>query len=162
MIKIEYCRTLHRGSKEPSRPGPLSSLRAVENSRAPGFRATTDHSISSLAAAFLPGSGKYVECDVTLSKQTTATFLPGGTTASQRLTLRDEFLCPRPFLTGSAPQTELTVTHSKQTLEKILTGARIAIKLARRGGEFANPGFSAPQNLLLHRRPIQIFLRPTI
>ena len=32
-------------------------------------------------AAFLPGSAQYVECDVTPTKQTTATFLPGATTA---------------------------------------------------------------------------------
>ena len=31
-------------------------------------------------AAFLPGSAQYVECDVTPTKQTTATFLPGATT----------------------------------------------------------------------------------
>jgi hypothetical protein len=65
-------------------------------------------------------------------------------------------VCPRPFLTGSASQTESPVTHSKQTTVPFLTGARTHIK------EFANPHFSAPENLLLHRRPIQIFLRPTI
>ena len=48
-------------------------------------RARTKPSISCSAAAFLPGSAKYVECDVTLSKQTTAPFLPGATTAPREL-----------------------------------------------------------------------------
>ena len=162
VIKIEYCRALQRGSKEPIRPGSFSCLLSActpwraDKSPISDFPATKIPSVSSSAAAFLPGSGKYVECDVTHSKQTTATFLPGATTASRRSAFRDGFICPRPFLTGSAPQTELTVTHSKQTLGKILTGARMHIK------EFANPHFSAPKNLLLHRRPIEIFLRPTI
>jgi hypothetical protein len=62
----------------------------------------------------------------------------------------------RPFLTGSASQTESFVTRSKQSTAPFLTGARTAIK------ESANPHFLAPQDLMLHRRPIQIFLRPTI
>jgi hypothetical protein len=33
--------------------------------------------------AFLPGTAQYVESDVTYSKQTTGTFLPGATTAAQ-------------------------------------------------------------------------------
>src|SRR6202040_2274722 len=37
------------------------------------------------AAEILPGSAKYVECDETYSKQTTATFLPGATTAPREL-----------------------------------------------------------------------------
>jgi hypothetical protein len=39
-------------------------------------------------APFLPGSVQYVECDVTRSKQTTATFLPGSRIAQQRLAPR--------------------------------------------------------------------------
>jgi hypothetical protein len=35
-------------------------------------------------SAFLPGSAKNIECDVTYSKQTTAPFLPGATTTHSR------------------------------------------------------------------------------
>ena len=162
MIKIQYCRALHRGSKEPIRPASLSSLPPArspwraDESPISAFPAAKISSVSTFAAAFLPGTAQQVENDVTHSKQTTATFLPGATTASRRLAFRGGFVSPCPFLTGSAPQTESSVTHSKQTLEKILTGARMHIK------EFVNLHFLPPQNLLLHRRPIQIFLRPTI
>ena len=106
-------------------------------------------------APFLPGTAQYVENDVTYSKQTTATFLTGATTACQpnqrssriahstalaspsitaepsaaaRPSLVTRHLSPTaPFLTGSASQTELPVTHSKQTTAPILTGARTAI-----------------------------------
>jgi hypothetical protein len=151
VIKIEYCRALHRGSKEPSRPGSLSCLTALENAPISRFLAAKTSSISNFAAAFLTGSAKYVECDVTHSKQMTATFLPGATTAHMRTAneraaafltgLPTVFLeslpgassakdsvRKSPFLTGSAPQTEFDVTHSKQTPEKILTGARTHIK----------------------------------
>ena len=164
MIKIEYCRTLHRSSKEPHRSSSLSFLPATEKAPICGSPATKIPSVSTFSAAFLTETTSHSEIAVNHSKQTGGTFLtetriarssafptsvPGaffGTNSSR----------PRPFLTGSAPQTELTVTHSQQTLEKILTGARMHIN------EFANPHFSAPENLLLHRRPIQIFLRPTI
>ena len=258
MIKIEYCRALHRGSKEPNRPVSVSCLPCADRPPISAFPATENPSISIFDAAFLPGTAQRVENDVTHSKQKTATFLPGTRIAPRGLrqgtascpdlrrvcpelrsgaapecgvvkrsrqgtafypelrraavpslicpdeensfraasparasacalypgaaNLNSEpfptrlpgpffatnSVCSRPFLTGSAPQTELTVTHSKQTLEKFLTGARMHIKLARRsapsrgGGKFANSHFSAPENLLLHRRPIQIFLRPTI
>jgi hypothetical protein len=39
-------------------------------------------------APFLPGSAQYVECDVTHSKHTTATFLPGSRIARLRLAAR--------------------------------------------------------------------------
>jgi hypothetical protein len=39
-------------------------------------------------APFLPGSVQYVECDVTRSKQTTATFLPGSRIARKRFAER--------------------------------------------------------------------------
>ena len=42
--------------------------------------------------AFLPGSGQRVECDVTHSKQTTAPFLPGATTAYLRSRNYSHFL----------------------------------------------------------------------
>jgi hypothetical protein len=144
VIKKEYCRALHRGSKEPSRPGSLSCLTALENAPISRFLATKTSSISNFAAAFLPGSAKNVECDVTHSKQMTATFLPGATTThiraaneraaafligpGVRLGRTKDSVRKSPFLTGSAPQTEFALTHSKQTLEKILTGARIHIK----------------------------------
>jgi hypothetical protein len=95
VIKIEYRRTLHQGSagilRQPSFPS---------------VPATKILSASSLPAAFLPGSGKYVECDVTPSKQTTATFLPGATTALRRLR-QDTASCPElrrvyPELRGAA------------------------------------------------------------
>jgi hypothetical protein len=71
VIKIEYCLTLQRGSKEPSRPGCLSYLPAAKMPP-----------VSSIAPAFLPGSAQYVECDVTHSKQTPSPFLPGSRIAS--------------------------------------------------------------------------------
>ena len=220
VIKIEYCRALHRGSNEPIRPDSFSCPPSactpwrVDESPISGVAAAEIPSVSSIAPAFLPGSAKYVECDVTHSKQTTAPFLPGATTAPRGLcqgtpSAVPSLVCPdkersiqlnysfraassarasscelssgvtnlnfgrfptdfpgaffatnsvrpRPFLTGSAPQTESSVTHSKQTSAPFLTGARTHIR------EFVNSHFSAPQNLLLHRRPIQIFLRPTI
>jgi hypothetical protein len=224
VIKIEYCRALHRGSKELNRPGSLPCLPPActpwraDNPPISGFPATKEPSVSNFSAAFLPGTGQQVECDVTHSKQTTATFLPGtriaprglrqGTAfyAELRSTAVPSLVCPdekrgiqlnysfragspagafactletpvcpgafptglsgaffakdsvslSPFLTGSAPQTELAVTHSKQTTGQFLIGAGMHIK------EFANLHFSVPENLLLHPRPIQIFLRPTI
>jgi hypothetical protein len=39
----------------------------------------------------LPGSAQYIECDVTYSKQTTAKFLPGATTAYRVRTNFDQF-----------------------------------------------------------------------
>jgi hypothetical protein len=59
-------------------------------------------------------------------------------------------------LTGFASQTESSVTHSKQTAETFLTGSRIA-RLA-----ILNARFLTSENLMSRRRPIQIFLRPTI
>jgi hypothetical protein len=244
VIKIEYCRTLHRGSKEPSRPGPASCLPVAEHAPISRFPAAEMPSASSIApaflpglprarfakgsvcpSAFLPGSAQYVECDVTLSKQTTAPFLPGSRIASHgsrqgtafypelrraavpSLVCHDEeksfrpgrhgfrvnpdgihpeqicegrnFTCalacpgefpaglPRAlfakgsfrstrFLTETASHSETAVTHSKQTIATFLTGARTA-QLA-----ISDTCVSTPQNLMLLRRPIQIFLRPTI
>jgi hypothetical protein len=229
VIKIEYCRALHRGSKEPSRPGSLSCPPALEKAPISRLPATKKPSILTFAAAFLTETASHSEIAVTDSKQTGETFLTetriapvglrqgtafyaelrsaaapesrvvnrlrqGTPSAVPSLVCPDEeksfragspalaFACtvetpfcpsafltglPRaffaknsvslsPFLTGSASQTESSVTHSKQTTETSLTGARMHIK------ESANPHFSAPKNLLLHRRPIQIFLRPTI
>jgi hypothetical protein len=234
VIKIEYCRTLHRGSKEPSRPSSLSGLPATEKAPTSRFPATKSPSISCYAPAFLPGSGKYVECGVTRSKQTTATFLPGSRFAhchartslanalSNRelhlleltLTHRKQTIAPRPnrelstnprfrnsvlrsvftshslavtleaslaahpyfaFLTETASHSETGVTHSKQTIAPFLTGARIAhlrpLALRHCEGErfsgiahvgISNPCVSTSPNFMLHARPIQIFLRPTI
>jgi hypothetical protein len=221
VIKIEYCRALHRGSNEPNRPGSLSRLPALEKAAISCFPPRKKPSISTFAAAFLTETASHSEIVVTDSKQTSATFLTEtriaplglrqGTAfypklrraAVPSLVCSDEkrgiqlnysfraassvrssgcalgsgatnvnfgpfptglpgaFFAKNsvslsPFLTGSASQTELPVTHSKQTIATFLTGARMHIK------EFANPHFSAPKNLLLHRRPIQIFLRPTI
>ncbi len=71
------------------------------------------------------------------------------------------------FLTGSDPRTKSSVTDSKQTTATFLTGSRIARLLAlsrccERVDSVSNPHFSAPENLMSHPRPIQIFLRPTI
>jgi hypothetical protein len=251
VIKIEYCRALHRGSKEPSRLDSLSCLPALEKAPISRFPATKKPSISTFAAAFLTETASHSEIAVTHSKQTGETFLTETRIAhsaslypeplrrgmfsrdahfGSRTVHRDaplglrqgtvfypelrraavpSLVClhekrgiqlnysfraassarasgcavssgptnvnlgpfptgfpggffatypvrSRPFLTGSAPQTELAVTHSKQTTGQFLTGARTHIK------EFANPHSSDPENLLLHRRPIQIFLRPTI
>jgi hypothetical protein len=84
VIKIEYRRVLHQD--------PVGILR---KRTIPSFPATKESSISCFAAAFLPGSAQYVECDVTHSKQSTATFLPGATTA------------PRGFRQGTAFYPEL-------------------------------------------------------
>jgi hypothetical protein len=220
VIKIEYCRALHRGSKKPSRPGSLSCLPTTENAPISRFPATTMSSISCYAPAFLPGSAQYIECDVTHSKQTTARFLPGSRIASHgsrqgtafypelrravvpSLVCHDEeksfragslardFTCalacpgefpaglPRaffvngsvcsiPFLTETASHSEMAVTHSKERIATFLTGARIAHLRPGRFSGIAQLAISIPcvstsQNLMLHRRPIQIFLRPTI
>jgi hypothetical protein len=77
-------------------------------------------------------------------------------TGSRKATFAMGLVLPSPFLTGSASQTESSVTHSKQTTATFLTGSRIA-QLA-----FSNLRVLAFQNLMSHRRPIQIFLRPTI
>jgi hypothetical protein len=232
VTKIEYCRTLHRGSKEPSRPGSLSRLPATDHAPSSRFPATKKPSVSSFASAFLPGlpraffakgsvcqgaflpgSGLRVESDVTRSKPTAATFLPGSRIAcchartslanalSNRelhlleptLTHRKQTIAPRPnrelstnpyfrnsvlrsvrtslsftltkegplapshcsVLTGSGLRTELSVTRSKQTTATFLTGSRIA-RLA-----ILHARFLTFENLTSHRRPIQIFLRPT-
>ena len=221
MIKIEYCRVLHRVSKEPSRPSSLSCLPAKDEALSSRFPVKRKTSISTFPAAFLTETALHSEIAVTHSKQTGGTFLTetriaplglrqgaafypeprraavplpvcpdekrsiqlnyssraassarasgcalstGATngnfgpllTGLPRAFFATDSVCPRPFLTGSASQTESPVTHSKQTTAPFLTGARTHIK------EFANPHFFAPENLLLHRRPIQIFLRPTI
>jgi hypothetical protein len=201
VIKIEYRRPLHLGSKEPSYPGSLSCLPATDKAPRSRFPATKKPSVSYYAPAFLPGSGKYVECDVTHSKQTPATFLPGSRIASHgsrqgtasavpSLVCHDEeksfragslardFTCalacpgefpaglPRalfvkgsvcsiPFLTETASHSELSVTQSKQKAATFLTGSRIA-QLA-----ILHARFLTFENLTSHRRPIQIFLRPT-
>jgi len=67
VIKIEQPRTRHQGSGQVCRP-PLAS----------SFPAANKASISSFPAAFLPGSGQYVEIAVARSKQMAATFLPGA------------------------------------------------------------------------------------
>jgi hypothetical protein len=163
VIKIECCRALHRGSKEPSRPGSLSCLPAMEKAPTPRFPATKSPSISCYAPAFLPGSGKYVECDVTHSKQTTATFLPGSRFAhfASRTVQRDAYSRPRTSLANALSNREHqllepTLTHRKQTI------APRSNRELSTNPCFRNSHFLTPQNLLLHPRPIQIFLRPTI
>jgi hypothetical protein len=140
VVKIKYRRVLHQdlvpapcppllsGTSATTKP-PISSFPAALLSGLRRALFCTRHSplTTRHCSTFLPGSGKYVECDVTYSKQTTATFLPGATTTYQRSTFRDGFLWSRGFLTGSDSQTEFDVTCSKQTLEKILTGARTHI-----------------------------------
>jgi hypothetical protein len=91
--------------------------------------------------AFLPGSAQQVECAVTHSKQSTATFLPGSrialwrtiisTPTTQKLAqvkLRNRYDIHRSntFLPGSAQQVEFAVTRSKQSTATFLPGSRIA------------------------------------
>src|ERR1700735_2336175 len=128
VIKIEYRRAHHQD--------PVGILRQHAT---PSLPATKKLSISSFPAVFLPGSDLRVECDVTCSKQKTATFLPGATTArkpaSRERLLRShqgafggDFVCSEEFLTGSDPHSKVTVTNSKQTTGEFLTGARTAFK----------------------------------
>jgi Xaa-Pro aminopeptidase len=144
VIKIEYRRALHQDAI----PAPCPPVVPVnpygihpECIREGSFSATRKRSISTRLTAFLPGlprafsakgsvcsntflpgSGQYVECGVTRSKQTAAPFLPGSRIARHRaLGARKSA-----FLTGSGSQTELPVTHSKQTTAAFLTGSRIA------------------------------------
>jgi hypothetical protein len=74
VIKMEYRRALHQNAIPTSRQPVI-----------PSFPAQKKPSISSFPTAFLPGSAQYVESDVTHSKQTTATFLPGSRIASHGL-----------------------------------------------------------------------------
>jgi hypothetical protein len=91
--------------------------------------------------AFLPGSAQQVECAVTHSKQSTATFLPGSRIASKHRTFstpapqklawvkpRNRYLTQgfNTFLTETALHSKTAVTHSKQSTGTFLTGARIA------------------------------------
>src|ERR1700689_4820786 len=80
VIKIEYRRALQQGLAPP----PCQAL--IINSRA-----GAEPSISSLSAAFLPGSARYVEIAVTHSKQTIATFLPGSRIACSRFDCCPDF-----------------------------------------------------------------------
>ena len=102
--------------------------------------------------AFLPGSGLQVECDVTYSKQTTAPLLPGSriarcharTSIANTLSNREHQLL------------EPCLTHRKQTI------APRSNRELSTNPCFRNSHFLTPQDLLPQRRPIQIFLRPTI
>ena len=158
VIKMEYCRALHRGSKESSRAGSLPSFpSACTPSRADKalisrLPATKKPSVSSFAAAFLSGTAQYIENDVTHSKQTTATFLPGARTA---------YCHTRNSIANALSNRELELleprlTHRKQTARPC-PNRELSTNPC-----FRDSRFLAPQNLLLHRRPIQIFLRPTI
>ena len=177
VIKIEYCRTLHRGSEEPSGPGSLSCLPATctpwraEKAPTSGFPGTKKPSVSSFASAFLPGlpraffakgsvcqgaflpgSGLRVESDVTRSKQTTATFLPGSRIAR----------CHAPTSFANAlSNRELSLLEPTLTLRKQTIAPRSNRELSTNPC-FRNSHFLTPQDLLPQRRPIQIFLRPTI
>jgi hypothetical protein len=123
VIKIEYRRTLHRGSKEPSRPGSLSRLPDAEHAPTSRFPATKSPSISCYTPAFLPGSAQYVECGVTHSKQTTATFLPGSRFAhfASRMVQREARSHAPTSLANALSNRELhllerTLTYRKQTI----------------------------------------------
>ena len=90
VFKIEYRRALQQDATPALWPSQLSNLPPADPAIPDGTRpdctrewscrASAKPSISSFAAAFLPGSGKYVENDVTLSKQTQEKILPGATT----------------------------------------------------------------------------------
>jgi hypothetical protein len=87
----------------PSAPAPLPILNDFEQDPA---------SIRCRFLAFLPGSGLKVEYDVTYSKQTTAPFLPGATTARSHA---------RSSITNALSNRELELlerrlTHRKQTI----------------------------------------------
>src|ERR1700734_2567324 len=74
VIKIEYCRAFHRGSKEPSRHSLFLSAATISHSIS-GFSTQSQHSILSFSDAFLTETDVQTEIAVTLSKQTIATFL---------------------------------------------------------------------------------------
>ncbi len=156
VIKIEYRRTLHRGSREPNRSGSMCHLPASEQAPTFGFPATKSPSISCCAPAFLAGSAKYVESDVTHSKHTPATFLPKARIARQpiqsssKITHLIPLACPdrgrvSHFLTGSSSQTEIAVTHSKQMTGAFLTGARIARQPRRTSSKMMASKMTAPR-----------------
>jgi hypothetical protein len=169
VIKIEYCRALHRGLKEPSRPGSLSRLSATctpwraEKAPISRFPATKKPSVSTFASAFLPGSAQYVESDVTHSKQTTATFLPGSRFAhlASRTVQRDAHSRPRTSLANALSNREHqllepTLTHRKQTIAPRSNRELSTNRCLR------NSRFLPPRGLMSHRRRIQIILPPTI
>jgi hypothetical protein len=178
VVKIEYCRTLHRGSKEPSRPGSLSCLPATctpwraEKAPISRFPGTKKASVSSFASAFLPGlpraffakgsvcqgaflpgSGLRVESAVTHSKQTTATFLPGSRIARSHAPTS---------LANALSNRELQLLETSLTNRKQTTAPRSNRELSTnqclRNSRFLSPR----RGLMSLRRPIQIFLRPTI
>jgi len=61
---------------------------------------------------FLPGSAQNVECDVTYSKQTIATFLPGSRIGQ----CRPQVSIAKPFSNRELHLLEPTLTHGKQTI----------------------------------------------
>jgi hypothetical protein len=61
---------------------------------------------------FLPGSAQNVECDVTSTKQTVATFLPGSRIGQWRA----QISIAKPFSNRELHLLEPTLTHRKQTI----------------------------------------------
>ena len=105
---LEHLLTYRKQTKAPRSNRELSTNRRCDNShvasslslsRSGWARASFERSSVS-GSAFLPGSARYVECDVTHSKQTAATFLPGATTAHR--CLRDSY-ASRVFLRLNNP-----------------------------------------------------------
>jgi hypothetical protein len=66
-------------------PALLLPSRVLTGSKIPSSTALSRSAVRDSFRTFLPGSAKKVESDVTYSKQTTAPFLPGATTARCRL-----------------------------------------------------------------------------
>ena len=86
---LEHLLTHRKQTKAPRSNRELSTDQCCGDSRLPnapppslnGSARASFERRSVSRSTFLPGSAQYVECDVTHSKQTTATFLPGATTA---------------------------------------------------------------------------------
>jgi hypothetical protein len=83
---------VRRGGCDVRVPRPPGGLSRQQSASLPGLPAVFSEGLpraffakgSVCSPAFLPGSAQYVECDVTHSKQTAATFLPGSRIARHR------------------------------------------------------------------------------
>jgi len=82
-------RTYRKETIKPCLTGARTAIKLFEIRQISGHNRAAlnpqSHKRFVIFSAFLPGSAQYIECDVTHSKQTTAPFLPGATTAHYRL-----------------------------------------------------------------------------
>ena len=104
-----------------------------------GTPATTKTPIPNSLAAFLPGTGQYVECDVTHSKQTSEKFLPGARTGGWRTLRRGTRVNPCTIETSGV--------------------ANLFCGLCRKGSgfDFALQSFVSPPFAQLHSRNVDAF-----